>query len=36
MGATVAVCFSLEEFVAEVKNVFDAPFSVREAARKLL
>ena len=31
-----AVCISLEEFVAEVKKVFDAPLSRREAARKLL
>jgi hypothetical protein len=31
-----AVCFSLEEFVVEVKKVFDAPLPGREAARKLL
>ena len=31
-----AVCFSLEEFRAEVKKVFDSPLSGREAARKLL
>lgn len=31
-----AVCFSLEEFVAEVKKVFDSSLSGREAARKLL
>lgn len=30
------VCFSLEEFMAEVKKVFDSPLSVREATRKLL
>ena len=30
------ICISLEEFVGEVKKVFDAPFSGREAARKLL
>ena len=31
-----AICFSLEEFVAEVKKVFDSPLSGREAARKLI
>ena len=31
-----AVCFSLEEFVVEVKKVFGAPLSRREVARKLL
>jgi hypothetical protein len=31
-----AKCVSLEDFVGEVKKVFDAPFSWREAARKLL
>ena len=30
------MCFSLEEFVAEVKNVYNAPLSGREVARKLL
>ena len=31
----LAIFFSLEEFVVEVKKVFDAPLSRREAARKL-
>uniref|UniRef100_A0AAZ3SS91 DUF4939 domain-containing protein n=1 Tax=Oncorhynchus tshawytscha TaxID=74940 RepID=A0AAZ3SS91_ONCTS len=31
-----AICVSLEGFVGEVKKVFDAPFSGREAARKLI
>jgi hypothetical protein len=31
-----AICISLEGFVGEVKKVFDAPFSGREAARKLI
>ena len=31
-----ATCFSLEEFVAEVKKVFDSPLFGRDAARKLL
>jgi hypothetical protein len=31
-----AKCFSLEEFVVEVKKVLDSPLSGREAARKLL
>jgi hypothetical protein len=30
-----AICVSLEEFVGEVRKVFYAPFSKREAARKL-
>jgi hypothetical protein len=31
-----AVCLSLEEFVAEVRKVFDSLLSGRETARKLL
>jgi hypothetical protein len=31
-----AICASLEGFVGEVRKVFDAPFSGREAARKLI
>jgi hypothetical protein len=31
-----SVCLSLEEFMAEVRNMFDSPLSGREAARQLL
>ena len=31
-----AICLSLEVFVTEVRNIFEAPVSGREAARKLL
>ncbi|KAJ8007840.1 hypothetical protein DPEC_G00098370 [Dallia pectoralis] len=31
-----SVCFSYEEFTAELRKVFDSPISGREAARKLL
>ena len=35
-GQQSAICLSLEEFVAEVRKVFDSPLSGREAARNLL
>jgi hypothetical protein len=30
------ICHHLEDFMAEVRKVFDSPVSGREAARKLL